>query len=74
MSEKLCIECDCFFIEGDGREVCRHGDATAIFKDVVVGKRKSYDSCIYQRTGGICGPAGVNWRRKKGAHGPLEIR
>ena len=72
--DKLCIECD-FFRMIEGKECCTHSASTSVKKDLIVGMRRSYDSCHYQRAGGLCGPAGYNFKRnKKPPIGQFETR
>ena len=64
-NDKLCIECDYFHAAPDKRELCTHNAATSVRKDLVVGMRRTYDTCQFQRAGGMCGPLGYNFKRKK---------
>ena len=75
MSDKLCVNCHHFMKTLEGGEYCTHSNATAVKKDLVVGMRKTYDSCHYQRAGGLCGPAGYNFKKNnRPPLGRLETR
>ena len=63
--DKLCINCTYFFQTMDKKELCSHNASTSVRKDLVVGMRQTYDSCQYQRAGGLCGPSAYNYKAKK---------
>ena len=75
IKDKLCIDCHHFLRTMDGGEYCTHNAATTVNKDLVVGVRKTYDSCHYQRAGGLCGAAGYNFKKNsRQSIGRLETR
>ena len=75
MDDKLCIDCHYFLRTMDNGEYCTHNGATKVNKDLIVGVRKTFDSCHYQRAGGLCGPSGYNFKKNKTAPlGRLETR
>ena len=64
-NNKLCIECTYFYLSSNKKELCTHNASTSVRKDLVVGMRRTYDTCQFQRAGGMCGPAAYNYKRKK---------
>ena len=64
-NNKLCIECTYFYLSSNKKELCTHNAATSVRKDLVVGMRRTYDTCQFQRAGGMCGPSAYNYKRKK---------
>ena len=64
--KKLCVDCTYFMQTIDKKELCTHNAATSVRKDLVVGMRTTYDSCQFQRAGGLCSPSAYNFKPKKG--------
>ena len=63
--DKICIDCQYFYLSTAKKELCTHNAATSVRKDLIVGMRQTYDTCQFQRAGGMCGPSGYNFKRKK---------